>query len=457
MWVKIATRKDLLEIMQADPPWDLRNLRESESPEPWPAAPGDILLLWPDSPHERPTLPATAVIARADQRDFLAWAMTYLPHARPFTAFCRVADSEIAGKIFRRKGKPWLGTFQNACLGTILGEAATYLDRQSGRMSIVACRSTFSFSMARAMACGLLAFEGDQIGKAWFDLRSLTNQPRLSLGTEVLEGVWSVVRGLSGEGERPSRGRGPSIPARVAEACVDLQNSGRIHAQRWHGIVDGITDVNNAHEVMSGPIEDRVVALEKALTALVNNRSIDRTTAAFVSGYLASQVGPGMLEHMGLLAPFLQYLPGALVWYGLCAGLHKQANLLNFSDGLGRRIAQELLRNDSLLDKPNFDIALPELEILIGTDNRAFELRTASYGQLEVEISPCVKTVVRWPHRIEKEQDLFPSRDQLQDAKTICAQLTETLDRAASTSRRLGRIFGASEGSREREERKYRK
>jgi len=457
MWIKKVTRKELLGIYQSEGPWDLGDIRESDSLRTWPRSAGDIFLIWADNPHERTTLPATVVVERDSQRDFFAWVLTYLPNVRPFTAFCRVIDPEMAIKLVQRGGKPWLGKVQDACLGIILAEAATYLERQPERISLVTSRSTFSFSMARSLALGILGADSDHIGNAWFTVRSLTNQPRLSLGMETLEGVWSVAINLSGEGERPPSFEQRRVPVRIMNACLDLYRTGEIQSQRWQEMASGISEINEASGRMNGPLEIRVLALEKALIALSNERIIDRMTAAFVSGYLASQVSPGTLDHVGLLVPLIQQLPSALLWYGLCAGLQQRSNLQNHAGGLGRRILQEVLRDDSLLDKPHCDIALAELEVLSKAENQLYDLRTANHGQLEVEIGPCVNTVLRWPSRGEKEMELFPSKDQLQSAQTLFAELTDFLDRAGSVSRKLARILGIHESQRGRMDRKDRR
>ena len=457
MWTKSATRKELLGIFQSPPPWDLGDIQQSDLLVPWFRNPGDVFLIWPDNPRERPMLPATVVVARESQRDFLAWAMTYLPNVRPFTAFCRVVDPDMANKVGQRRGKAWLGELQDACLGVILGEAGTYLERQPGRVSLSICRSTFSFSMARSLALGAFPAEDDDIGRAWFTVRNVTNQPRLTLGRELLEGVWSVLRALRGDGELPLALQRPSVPVRIVESCLDLYRTGEIQSQRWQGVTNGVAEVNEARERMKGPLESRVVSLERALGILSSQRINDRTTASFISGYLASQVSPGTIDHIGLLVPFLPQLPGALLWCGLCAGLQQRSSLLNHGGGLGRRILQEALRNDSMLDEPHCDIALAELEILIKAESQLFELRTLNPGQLEVEIAPCVNTVLRWPTRGEKEMEMIPSRDKLENAQTVFAQLTESLDRATSTSRRLARIFGLYERPRGRDDRKDRR
>ena len=59
---------------------------------------------------------------------------------------------------------------------------------------------------------------------------------------------------------------------------------------------------------------------------------------------------------------------------------------------------RDLLRPESLLNRPRADIAISELEILLKESNRAhFFLQ--SPNRIDVEIVPCVDTILPWQRR----------------------------------------------------------
>lgn len=455
MWIKGATRKELLGIFQSDQPIELGNVQQTESV--WPAyVPDELQLVWRENPIQRWTLPVAVILEEGRRRDFLAWVLTYLPDFRPFTAYCRVVDASTAERSLSRKDEPRLGKLQEACLGLILAEAATYLERRPSNLSPVACASTYSFPMARALALGILTADHDPISNSWYAGRNLTNQPRLSLAMDALQGPWAVVLSLS-TGVPPSpRSILRTPPASIFDACLDLYRTGDIQPQQWDVLTRGFPEIRATKERMHGPREERVIAIEKSLPVLLNKRFNDATTVAFLCGYLASQVSPGTFDHSSLVAPHLQTFPTALLWYGLCAGLQERSNLQSYSVGLGRRVVRDVLRNENFLDRPHCDIALSELEVLSSAESQMADLRTGTPGRLEVEIAPCVTTVVRWPPRSEAVQESLPLRVQ-QEARYLLSELEETLGRLDSICRRLARLLASNEGPRSKSERKDRK
>ena len=81
-------------------------------------------------------------------------------------------------------------------------------------------------------------------------------------------------------------------------------------------------------------------------------------TSSFLAGLLADQIGPGSFEHVELLLPYLNQYPTALIWYGLCAGLHPDSEVQQVGNCLGRRLVRDLLAPDPILSRPKYDIAV---------------------------------------------------------------------------------------------------
>ena len=144
---------------------------------------------------------------------------------------------------------------------------------------------------------------------------------------------------------------------------------------------------------LRGPREQRVRAFERILKG--PNRS-DALTSSFLAVLLADQISPGSFEHVDLLLPYLNQFPTALIWYGLCAGLHPDSEVQQVGNCLGRRLVRDLLASDPILSRPKYDIAVSELEVHLDREE-PLEFRTASQNHIAVELLPGVPAYMKWP------------------------------------------------------------
>lgn len=470
MWIKISTRKEFLAIFQPRGQMELGSVRQTDSVSSIPRGRDELGLVWCEDPRQRWSLPEAVLLDQNKHRDFLAWVLTYLPNFRPFTAYCRVVDFATAENSLRGKPVPSLGKLEEACLGLILGEATTYLiDRyrsELGRLSLIGCTSTYSFAMTRALALGVLNPYTDPVSDTWSAVRDLTKQPKLTLSLETLQEPWAVVLRLAKDGSA-SRQTVLNKPIdQVMDACLELYKTGDIQPQQWHAVTRGFPEIKNVKEQMRGPLEDRVRTLEKSLAILLTQKGSDRATGAFLCGYLASQVSPGSFDHAPLLTFNIHEFPTALLWYGLCAGLQEGFNLQNYSAGLGRRVLRDVFRRENFLDRPRCDVAVAELKVLTSSESAMVDFPTGGQGHLVVEIAPCVTTLVRWQRRTDLAADtygtnsqaqLFPTRSEARELRTLFEELEHTLDYAESIRQKLARVLSLYDYPRGKSERKNRK
>jgi hypothetical protein len=459
MWIARATRKEFIEVIQSGRSPASAEARELDSLDLTRLSSDELQLVWRERPNERASFPALVVVQREHQRDFLAWALTYLASYRPFTSFCRVVDATTASTALGRSGFPTLGRLQDACLGLIFGEVATYLNGmvELRQFTVNACASTFSYVMARAMALKILPAAEYLLTAAWPAVRVATRQPRLTLDTTGILEPWHALVAIAERGgEFGSSGLAPT--GLIADACMELYTTGSISGRHWKLFAPELSRLGDAQDEMRGPREERVMAFERAVASLTASHFRENNAGAFLCGYLASQIAPGTLEHAQLLSRHLATFPTALLWYGLCAGLNEKASLESYASGLGRRVLRDLLASDQALDRPRCDIAVSELEILLGNaDNLVIDLRQANPGHLVVEVAPCVTTVVRWPSRTEVPANLFPAGPVLEEAKALLAELGQVISRAENIRTRLANVVGLNEGKRERADRKGRR
>jgi hypothetical protein len=407
MWALPSDRKTLLDILGRQLPPQLKgtydpgqaHLRESSE---------ELLLLWANEPVPSAAglltgeqLPDAIVVRPHEMREFIAWITTVAGGYRPFTAFVRIIDPECAQHAIESKA-PSLGKFEDAVAGLIIAEALTLsgAQRSVSGLSLLPCESTYSYSFARALALGYVRDGKDPISAPFGLARKLTRQPPRRLGDELLSTTLKVLSGLAADGT--ATGHPGGIPPFIWETCRELQSEREVKSS-WRLLTDAGLLPQQLSGELRGPREHRVKAFERTLQ---NPNGLDSMTASFLAGLLADQIGPGSFEHIDLLLPYLNQYPTALLWYGLCAGLHSDSEVQQIGNCLGRRLVRDLLTGDPILSRPKYDIAVSELEVHLDREE-PLEFRTASQSHIAIELLPGVPAYMKWPTSTEA---VAPSR-----------------------------------------------
>jgi hypothetical protein len=423
-WTLPADRRVLLDLF-GNQREALNDVREWVPQLPLPTG-TDLLLLWTGDPRRSQhvswdadrCLPDAIAVDLSRMREFLSWATTVIGGFRPFTAFFKVVGSNLAELAYSR-GEPTLGALENAFVGVVLGETLAHsavAQRSLLGLSLLQCESTYAYTFARACALGYQSSTGsDPVAEPWALARKLTRQPSRRLSDDSIQAALEVLVAVACGSQRRSNIR---IPTFIREACGELHARGEV-TQSW-SLVEG--DVGSIGDEMKGTREQRVLAFERVLRSA---NKLEPQTAAFLTGLLADQIGPGTLEHVDLLAPYLQERPMAAVWYGLCSGLRPKSEVQQVGNCLGRRIARDLLAPDPLVSHPKYDISLSELEVCLDREV-PIEFRTASQNHMGIELLPGVPAFVKWPIKeappleaplsagtqpLGHQQDLFGSSD----------------------------------------------
>jgi hypothetical protein len=461
MLVKSVSRQEFLDLLQARGTIERYDVHSTDWIDPPSRHADEIQLIWSDEDlatrsdrdkQELPTIPRIVVLASEKKRDFLAWVWTYLPEFRPFTAYARVLGGDEVKSQLGLKGTPRLGDLEEACLGLILGEAATYVENTHDKkvsVTPLACASTYSYAMARAVALGwneVSAIERMDIPNTWMKARSLTRQRPLRLDLSDLSLPWRLLLDLCGK-EKGHQYSSRGISENIYDACMNLYRETEVNPETWDLLSRGYPHLREARKEMQGPREGRVVFFERFVLSLADISKGDSVSASFLCGFLASQIGPGTLDYISLLAPHLDRFPTTLLWYGLCSGLQHRSSLYGFSSGLGRRILREVLRKETLFDAPQSDIALSELEALTSNDTMAMEFRTWAQGVMAIEIAPLIASAVRWPPKQADQVELFSTDTNSFELQELTTQLDDLRGRMVQVQKRISRFVDARESS----------
>ena len=114
------------------------------------------------------------------------------------------------------------------------------------------------------------------------------------------------------------------------------------------------------------------------------------------------------------------------------------------ADGAGprrRRVLRNLLRHETLLDPPQCDVALPELEAIAGSEGPMPDFLVGNHARMEVEVAPCVTSTMRWPPEVGQRTSVL-SADQHRDAAmALLSELADALSRADSVYARLSDVL----------------
>jgi hypothetical protein len=200
---------------------------------------------------------------------------------------------------------------------------------------------------------------------------------------------------------------------------------------------------------------DRVKLFDDLAPAIKNDRQRTPTERAFALAAVASLCRPGVLQQFTLLRSSLDGVPGALLWFGIIQGLHKNNDVLDVADGLGRRILRELLQREWIIDRPSSDIALMELEIVArGTSLNS--IRTNNMSHIIVEVQPGVYTLAKWrPHALSQQRTLSEdTSSEMRSGRDPIEELGATLRHASNLRGDIRKRSGNPAGTESRKGRR---
>ena len=373
--------------------------------------PRHVWVCWEDESKQGETLPQLLIVADAEIEDFLAWAVTFLPKFRPFTAFIRVLPWTVFEMSQDRGPKP-SNAIAPVIAGAALGEA---MMSSTGRgfletLPLTAFESTYSATLGRALFQGFQSPLMQCASEGWKLARQLTDQPMRRVTPESLDSVWAVVLALTDS----THAQGLSTPRLQAiyRGCTEIRDTGELSSGAWEGISQNRVSRSSYSEAMSATRERRVEFFETTVRSLINE-STDELSTSFLVGYLASLISDGSIEHAQLVLPLQEILPTAMLWYGVNAGLLPRNRVLTDYGSLGLRLVREMNRQHTLLSAPFCDVSVRELEVLFRGDPRSRGFRQNNASLLRIEVAPTITTAVKWPPRTVSggQLSLFGSED----------------------------------------------
>lgn len=452
MYIWPCDRRRFVDFLASQKPLSGNDVQSVNSFENISLGGEDILLVWQDSPVQAFALPHAAIVAEEGLSDFLAWVSTYFRQFRPFTAHCRVLTPSLAHSLSQSMPSSSFPEIRSADLGLILAEGIAYSVGRTdpSRLPFSAYSRTLSYAFAecarqydQTIIEKGTAFE--QIKSGWLLARELSNQTPLDLSAAVIRDVWSVVLRVT-TGSGPNQARAIAEPILV-EALKGVRATGRISKETWTKLSDCFQNAESLSEAMEGPREGRVKAADIAIRELAQGPESTRKNRAFLAGYIVSRIQPGTLDHFSVLSPTVANLRESYLWYGACSGLTPETSVDNYGNGLGWLMKRELERPSQWMDRPDCDIALSEMDLLLrNRDGMKVSLRTLASGLLKVEIFPLISTSVKWVEHGESNNNERNASAELQrslfneDTQLLRQDVLELLRKVEESSMSLNAI-----------------
>lgn len=458
MYILSCDRRRFADFISNSRPLSDSALQESDSIHDISLNGNDLVLVWQRQPIEKFLLPNAIIVAEGGLKDFIAWALTYFRYIRPITAHCRILTPSLLKIAAEPVSSLKISDIAHASIGMIIAEGVTYSVGRIdlNRLSLAAFSRTLSFVYAQAIEKYGNIFSGnleclDITRNGWISTRKMSNQPDLNVPASDISGVWALVTNtINRKSQTPENMVSDNL---LIDALQRVREKGSIPGDLLRNILDKF-HINDFAEIMTGPREIRVKTVDAAIHELAKGPDVTKRQRSFIAGYLASLVQPGAIDHFQILFPVRSELPESFLWYGAFSGLNPESSVLNYGNGIGWLINRELEKASNWLDRPNCDIALAEMDILLrDRENSKLGVKALITGLLRIELFPLIYTSVRWSESIEgqvgdrnpygQQKTLFSEEATLrQDVLELLSKIEETSSSLNTIRRHVERKFG---------------
>ncbi len=319
----------------------------------------DVTLVWPE--HQSNARPIVCV-AEQQFQEFFAFVSTYNTSVRPYTAYFRVIPLELAG-ILENTGRERRNEMRLAKMiaGASIAETWVSAARQGERLGnvILFLQSSLSSALGQVVLEGYGEPVLNWVLQEWLGARM--GQPDLirahySKGSEQ---AWRHILSATTLSRRDLDSSAKVIAAFMANA-IEAESLRPAMLRPLSELTHPEIDLG---KLLAASREERISRFNATLSDL-KRRSEGGLQAEFLAGLMLAIAGNGSLDMLRSTREFDGWLDGAATWFGLCAALFQESNVLSYANSAGRRIVRDLMRRDDPFGLPSADIASTELKFL---------------------------------------------------------------------------------------------
>lgn len=356
--------------------------------------------VWPTQGSAGPERPTDVTLARAQGdsagwpavcvpqaqiQDLLAFVFTYTK-ARPFSAFFHVIPLDLVS-VLRPTRTQWANRSMVArcAAGAAMAETWMASARNADRP-----RNVFPLLLSSlAATLGQVALAGydepalDWTVREWIDLRRPSGDIFRQQSVEGATAPWRII--LSPPGSATTR-RSPDDEL-VASFMSEALGRGSVRPEMLRRLAPLAGPVDLAALLVSSR-EERINRFNEVLSDL-KGRGEGGVGAEFLAGLMLAIAGNGSFDLLRSAREFDGWLDGAVTWFGICAALFQESNILTYAASAGRRLVRDISRTHEPSAPPCADLASCEFRFLVGNDALA-QIATSSSQSYDVEILPNV-------------------------------------------------------------------
>lgn len=362
----------------------------------------DVVLAWPEG--DRDARPVVCV-ARSSFQDFFAFVSTYLANVQPYTAYFRVLPLELLVNLeHQRPVFPRSLEIAKMTAGASLAEAWLGAVKNGERPSTVLplVQSTLSATLGQCALADYDPMALDWVLNEWLAVRSIRPERAVGSSIEATSNAWRHVHAALSSSAPASKLHGG-----VVEFLSTALDVGSITNESLRFASRAMSSSIDFQSMLTAPREERVGRFNAFISDL-KNRSRLEIEDEFTAGLMLAIAGNGSFDMLRSAREFQGWLDGAATWFGICASLFDESNVLAYANSVGRRMVRDLLKKPDTFGPVYADVASSELRFILGNKGDLSSLAIGGTGSIDVEILPNV--VTRLPLQ-ETGQDLGRAED----------------------------------------------
>lgn len=346
-----------------------------------------------ESPPARPII----AVPMGEMAEFFAFTATYVATYKPFSAFHRVIPLEMTNGLANRRllDAAKIEPFAKLIAGGVLAEH--FLRRRSRGegafgSSLIAAKATLSATLGSAVIAGyeptVLAWISDQ----W----SLLNRTEAAsfephTTTDILA-IWSLLFSAIRNETNPSDFQGNPSAKAVSTFLRSAIQVG-VTADILRGVRRGVRGDVDPEQMLVASREDRIRSFNR-FVATMGDRASDGLEEPFMAGLLLAIVGNGSFDMLRSARELAERSPTAIIWFGICAALFQESNVLTTANCLGRRISRDLRGASDPFDRPRADLGSLEYQAMMREADTLDQLVSENSNALCIEILPDAVTYI---------------------------------------------------------------
>ncbi len=374
-------------------------------------------------------------VPQAQIHDLFAFVSTYTK-IRPFSAFFRIIPLELISILEREPHFVENEVGLAKCVaGAAMAEAwiASARDPDRSKNAFPLLLSSLSSTLGQAVLAGY----GQEISKwlvsEWSELRKQPSDPFRSQEISGTSTAWQVVSSaVNQSGVQPGGDAGV-----IARFLSDALSAGAIQPKMLRAVAP-LSAGADFETLISAPREERINRFNDVVSGI--KRHGDKgLRSEFVAGLMLAVAGNGSFDLLRSAREFDGWLDGATTWFGICAALFEEGNLLSYGNSVGRRLVRDILVHEHPFDSPRADMSSSEYRFL--SFGEALQMVAHAPNSLDIELLPGVVSRVS----TAAPQDTDRKREETEVLLRSIEEAGYLIDRARRAA--LGLVDGDRLGS----------